>query len=299
MRMATPMSLVLGTRMTTSNEQLSTSVAVNREQSGGRAGEPPLLQMRDAVVRRAGREILNVENFTLDHGENVVILGPNGAGKSTFIRLFTREIFPLHRDIAPVLFCGKERATLQEVKSAMAVVSATMQDQITVHLPVIEIVAGGLFHTLGLPHGYEMTDDDRQRAMTSMEMLGIAALADRDVMTLSSGQARRVLIARELVYDPEVLVFDEPCTGLDPEGMFYVRRSMRNLVRSGKSIMLVTHYPEDIIPEISRVVMIKDGVVFDDGAKQDLLTDERMSDLFDVPMKVLEQNGYYSLVSEY
>ena len=185
------------------------------------------------------------------------------------------------------------------MKKALAVVSATMQDQITVHLPVIQIVVGGLFRTLGLPHGYEMTEEDEEQALRAMRMLGIEQLAGKDVMTLSSGQARRVLIARELVYDPEVLVFDEPCTGLDPEGMYYVRKSMRTLVNNGKSVMLVTHYPEDIIPEISRVVMIKDGLVYNDGPKEELLTSEKMSELFDVPLKVLQQNGYYSLVSEY
>ena len=81
--------------------------------------------------------------------------------------------------------------------------------------------------------------------------------------------------------------------------MYYVRKSMRTLVNNGKSVMLVTHYPEDIIPEISRVVMIKDGLVYNDGPKEELLTSEKMSELFDVPLKVLQQNGYYSLVSEY
>ena len=85
-----------------------------------------------------------------------------------------------------------------------------------------------------------------------MELLGVDELAARDIMTLSTGQARRVLIARALVHDPEVLVFDEPCTGLDPEGMYYVRSSMRTLAKAGKGIVLVTHYPEDIIPEIKR-----------------------------------------------
>ena len=259
----------------------------------------PLMQLHDAVVRRAGRDILNISDFQVNYGENMALLGPNGAGKSTLLRLFTREIHPLHRDIPPVRFNDKDRIILSEVKSIMGIVSSTMQDQVTVHLPAIQIVAGGLFGTLGLPHHYEMTKEDEERAMAALEMLGIARLADRDVMTLSSGEARRVLIARELIHDPKVLVFDEPCTGLDPEGMFYVRRSMRKLVQAGKSVILVTHYPEDIIPEVDRVVMIKDGTIFDDGPKEQLLTDERMSSLFDVPMKVLEQNGYYSLVSEY
>lgn len=130
-------------------------------------------------------------------------------------------------------------------------------------------------------------------------MLGVADLAERDIKTLSTGQARRILLARALIHDPEVLVFDEPTTGLDPEGMYYVRKSMRDLVERGKSIILVTHYPEDIIPEIERVVMIKEGKLFDDGKKEELLTSTRMSELFNVPLRIIEQDGYFSLVSEY
>lgn len=261
--------------------------------------EAPLIQLHDAVVRRNGTNILEIDSFELRSGENIALLGPNGAGKSTFIQLITREVFPLHRDMPPVLFRGNERTTLQETKKVLGVVSSTMQDQITVHLPAYDIVAGGLFGTLGIPDMYHVTASSHQHVLDIMDMLGVLDLADRDIKTLSTGQARRILLARALIHDPEVLVFDEPTTGLDPEGMYYVRKSMRDLVVQGKSIILVTHYPEDIIPEVDRVVMIKDGKLFDDGSKTDLLTSVRMSELFDVPLRIIEQDGYFSLVSEY
>lgn len=261
--------------------------------------EPPLIQLRDAVVRRKGKNILDIASFDLRSGENIALLGPNGAGKSTFIQLITREVFPLHRDVPPVLFRGNERTTLQETKKVLGVVSSTMQDQITVHLPAFDIVAGGLFGSLGIPDMYQVTPQSRERVLDIMEMLGVLDLAKRDIKTLSTGQARRILLARALIHDPEVLVFDEPTTGLDPEGMYYVRKSMRDLVAQGKSIILVTHYPEDIIPEVERVVMIKEGKLFDDGSKDELLTSARMSELFDVPLRIIEQDGYFSLVSEY
>lgn len=263
------------------------------------SGNPPLLQLRDAVVRRQGKEILSVDSFTLNHGENIALLGPNGSGKSTFIRMITREVFPLHRDIPPVLFNGNERTTLEETKRVLGVVSSTMQDQITVHLPVIDIVCGGLFGALGIPKHCIVTEESYQQARKALTMLGVDNLAERDITTLSSGQARRVLIARALIHDPKVLVCDEPTSSLDPEGMYYVRKAMRDLVRAGKSLVLVTHYPEDIIPEVSRVVMLKEGKIFADGAKQELLNSEKMSELFEVPLKIVEQDGYYSLVSEY
>ena len=273
---------------------------------------PPFLQLRNAVVRRAGRAILTVDAFELACGENIALLGPNGSGKSTFVKLVTREMLPLHRDEPPVLFKGRDRATLAEVKRSLGVVSSTMQEQMTVHLPAVDIVAGGLYGALGIPQAVVAADADaaRDRALATMGLLGIADLAARDVMTLSTGQARRALIARALVHDPEALVLDEPCTGLDPEGMFYVRRSMRALAQAGKSIVLVTHYPEDVIPEIARLVLVKDGAVFADGPKERLLSDDTMSALFGVPLRVkrtvvpalaknAEEDAYFSLVSAY
>ena len=260
---------------------------------------PPLIEFNDAVVRRQGNIILDVEHFQLEQGESIAILGPNGAGKSTFIQMMTREILPLHRDNPPVYFKGDDRATLADIKSVMGVVSSTMQDQITVQLPVLEIVCGGLFGTLGVPSHCVVTDESLARAQAALEMVGVGHLANRGIKTLSSGQARRVLIARALIHDPEVIVFDEPTTGLDPEGMFYVRKAMRDLHHAGKSIILVTHYPEDIIPEIDRVLMIKSAHIFDDGTKVEKLTSDRMSALFDVPLKILAQDGFYSLVSAY
>ena len=259
----------------------------------------PLFQIRDARVVRAGRTILAIDRFDLAEGEHVALLGPNGAGKSTFIQLLTREVFPLHRDEPPVRFRGQARPLLSDIKRALGIVSATMHDQVRVHLPVEEIVMGGISGTLGLPQHAALPKDARPRALDALDRLGIADLARRDVMTLSTGQVRRVLVARELMSDPQVLIFDEPCTGLDPEGMYHVRRTMSLLAAEGRSVVLVTHYPEDIIPDIRRVLLIKDAEVFADGPKAELLRSDTLSDLFDVPLEVEEREGWYALRGRY
>ena len=259
----------------------------------------PLFQLHDAQVVRAGRTILSVDHFELAEGEHVALLGPNGAGKSTFIQLLTREIFPLHRDEPPVRFRGQARPLLSDIKQALGIVSSTMHDQVRVHLPVIDIVMGGITGTLGLPKHAPIPEDAHDRALDALARLGIENLAGRDVMTLSTGQVRRVLVARELMSDPRVLIFDEPCTGLDPEGMYHVRRTMSLLADEGRSVVLVTHYPEDIIPAIGRVLLIKDAQIFADGPKDELLTSDTMSELFDVPLEVDEHNGWYALRGRY
>ena len=255
----------------------------------------PLFQIHDASVVRAGKTILHVEDFSLSEGEHVALLGPNGAGKSTFIQLLTREVFPLHKDEPPVRFRSQARPLLSDIKRTLGIVSATMHDQVRVHLPVEDIVVGGLFGSLGIPLRAEVEDAEHAAAQSALERLGIADLAQRDVMTLSTGQARRVLVARELVRDPQVLIFDEPCTGLDPQGMYQLRETMGTLAAEGRSVVLVTHYPEDVIPAIDRVLLVKDAEVFADGPKEQLLTSEVMSDLFDVPLVVTQQDGWYAL----
>lgn len=255
----------------------------------------PLYQLRNATVRRAGRDILHINDLTLNEGESLAVLGPNGSGKSTFVNLLTREVLPLYRDVPPVLFRGQANATLADIKAQVGFVSSCMQAQISVHLPCIQVVEGGLFGSLGRPMRMSVTPEQTAKALAVMEDLGIANLAERDVMTLSTGQARRVLIARALVHDPSILVFDEPCTGLDPEGMYYVRLTMSRIAAAGRAVVLVTHYPEDIVPEIGRVLLLKDGAVLADGPKQDVLTGPALTTLFDVPIDVHEYDGTYSI----
>lgn len=258
-----------------------------------------LLQLKDAQVRRDGKIILAVDSFSISEGESLVLLGPNGAGKSTFVGLVTREIFPLHRDDPPVVFRGQPRMLLTEAKACTGVVSSTMQNQIRVHLPAIDIVAGGLFGALGIPKHVNMTEAHRQKSLETMEELGIADLAERDVLTLSTGQARRVLVARALVNEPDILVFDEPCSGLDPQGMYHVRSTINDLARRGRSVLLVTHYLEDIVPAIDRVVLLKDGTIIGDGDKAEMLSSDRISKLFDVPAKVIARKDSYYMEFDY
>ena len=264
-----------------------------------RVMDSQVLKLKDAQVRRDGRIILDVDSFIVDVGESLVLLGPNGAGKSTFVGLVTREIFPLHRDDPPVVFRGQPRMSLAEAKACTGVVSSTMQNQIRVHLPAIEVVAGGLFGALGVPKHVNMTEEHRQQALETMLELGISDLADRDMLTLSTGQARRVLVARALVNDPDILVFDEPCSGLDPQGMYYLRKTINDLARRGHSILLVTHYLEDIVPAIDRIVLLKDGKIVGDGSKRELLTSDRVSKLFDVHVNVNEHKDSYYMEFDY
>lgn len=260
-------------------------------------------RIKDAEVRRGGKTILSVDNLGVSVGESIAILGPNGSGKTTFVNLITREVLPLYRDEPPFVLKGNPRPVLQDIRKSIGIVSPSMDDQIRVDLPVIDIVAGGLFATLGLPHHLSVSEGDRVQALQALRSLHMEELADRPMGTLSSGQRRRVLVARALISNPEAVIFDEPCTGLDPEGMYYVRQAMRDFAQSGRSVILVTHYPEDIVPEIRRILFIKEGRITKDGPKEVLLTSSNLSELFQVPLEVsitsMDDADYYSVVAPY
>lgn len=255
----------------------------------------PLLELRNASVVRGGRTILSVDRFTIAEGERLALLGPNGAGKSTLIKLLTRDVLPIWVEPPPVLFRGEERIALQDARRLLGVVSADAQGQADVVLPARQIVLGGLFGSLGVPLRVTPTLEQEQRALDALAELEVAHLAERTMNTLSTGEARRVLIARALVHDPSVLVLDEPCAGLDPHAAHHVRQAVSALAGTGRSLVLVTHHVEDIAPEIERVVLVQNARIVADGPKRELLTSERLGALFDIPALLEERNGHYRL----
>jgi iron complex transport system ATP-binding protein len=253
------------------------------------------LQLSNAQVVRDGRTILAVDEFRIFEGEHIAVLGPNGAGKSTLIKLLTRDVLPLWVDPPPVLFRGRERIALQDARALLGVVSADAQEQANVVVRALEIVLGGLYGSLGVPIRVTPSPALEQRAMAALGELEVSQLAERTMNTLSTGEARRVLIARALVHDPAVLVLDEPCAGLDPHAAYNVRLAMRSLAQGGRSIALVTHHVEDIVPEIERVVLVQDSRIVADGPKREVLTSERLGELFDIPAVLEERDGHYRL----
>lgn len=245
---------------------------------------------------RDGRTILHVPHLDLYRGEHVAILGPNGAGKSTFIGLLTRDVLPLFaEDPPPVRFMGRTRWDLFEARRLLGVVSHDLQETHDRPLRVTDVVASGFFGSVGLWHGAEPSAGQRARVAELLALLGIEDLAERRMDTLSTGEARRALIARALVHDPEVLVLDEPCAGLDPHAAYHVREALSRLAHAGHTLVLVTHHVEDIVPEVGRVIMMRDAGVVADGPTREIMTDECLGALFEIPVTVEERDGAYRL----
>jgi iron complex transport system ATP-binding protein len=256
-----------------------------------------LLKLTDCVVVRDGRPILAVEDLTLRTGESVALLGPNGAGKSTLVRLLTRDVRPLaHEDGSPAVeLLGRERWDLASARRIMGIVSDALQEDYDVAVTVRDAVTSGFFGSIGLYRHHVITPEMVARTDELLELLAITRLADRTMDTLSTGEARRALIARSLVHDPAVLVLDEPTDGLDPNAQWHVLHAMSDVARAGHAVVLVTHHVSDILPEVTRVVMLKGGRVVGDGPKTELLTGEALSRLFDVPAVIEQRDGWYRL----
>jgi len=257
--------------------------------------QEPLLELRNAQVVREGRIILSVDRLVLNEGEHVALIGPNGSGKSTLLGLLTREVRPLHTDEPPVRFRGEARSPLFDVRRVLGVVSSDLQDLHRRGLTVRDVVLSGFFGSIGLHLTQHATAEMVGRSRQLMDDLGVAPLAERKMRTLSTGEARRALIARALVHDPPVLVLDEPCDGLDPSAAFHVLQIVRGLASSGRSVLLVTHHVDDIVPEVERVVMLRDGRIVADAPKSEALTSARLAELYGIPAHVEERNGWYRL----
>jgi iron complex transport system ATP-binding protein len=260
----------------------------------------PILELDDATVVLGAARVLESLTLTIAVGEHTAILGPNGAGKSTLVRLLTLQQYPLVSSDgeAAIRVFGQDRWDVFELRSQLGIVSADLHDRF-VHgnsngiITALDAVVSGFFATHGIFGHQRVTDAMRRQAEDALERVGVAGLAGATLDRLSTGEARRVLIARALVHQPRALVLDEPTRGLDLVARHHFMERVRAIAREGTTILLVTHYVDEIIPEIDRVVLLKRGRIARDGRKADVLTAPPLSDAFDAPLAVERVGGYY------
>ena len=255
--------------------------------------QPPLLELKNVFVQRGDRLALNGCTLTIQAGEHVAILGPNGSGKSTLIKTITRECYPLMRPETSLRILGHENWNIFELRSHIGVVSNDLMARCTRDITGRELVLSGFFGSIGIWPNHHVTPEMESAAHEAMRQLEVLHLANRWLDELSSGEARRLLIARALIHNPETLLLDEPTTSLDLPSLREVRDHLRALAASGVGLLLVTHHLDDIIPEIDRVLLLRDGAVYLDGPKAELFTSERLSSTFGVPVQVIERDGFY------
>ncbi len=253
----------------------------------------PLLEFRNVTVLKGKKKLLDNISVTIREGEHIAILGPNGAGKSSFIKAISREYYPVLQDDDVVFrMWGQDVWQVSDLRSLLGIVSNDLQYTFTRELSGREVILSGFFSSIGL-FFHEITPEMEEKADLILEFLEISHLQEKSMNLLSSGEARRFLIGRALVHDPKTLILDEPTNSLDLHALHSFRTIIRKIARSGTGIILVTHNLHDIIPEISRVILMKGGRFWKDGGKEEILTDANLGGLFHIPVHVIEEGGYY------
>lgn len=270
-----------------------------------RQGEPALLELKNVTVMRGERAALENVSLQIGAGEHVCILGPNGCGKSTLIKTITRECYPLAREGSSMTILGRDRWNVFELRNLMGIVSPDLLAVCTTDATGRDVVLSGFFSSTRIFPHHHAEEEFVEQANRALARLGIAHLGDRPVAKMSSGEAKRTLIARALAHRPKALLFDEPSNALDIAAQFQLRDTLRELAgrggqahpggqaQSGLGIVLVTHHVSEIIPEIERVVLLREGRIQADGPKEEMLTAKNLSRLFGVEVQLARRDGFF------
>jgi len=257
--------------------------------------KPPLLDFRNLRVMRGQKIALDDLSLRIGAEEHVAILGPNGCGKSTLIKTITRECYPVARSESSMSILGKECWDVFDLRTQLGIVSNDLMLSCTGDASGRDVVLSGFFSSISIFSNHTVDPRHRALAEEALAELKVSHLAERSVCEMSSGEARRVLIARALVHRPRAMLFDEPCNSLDLAAQQSLRQTMRALANSGTAILLVTHELADIVPEIQRVVLMSRGRVVADGPKEQILQVERLAALFGVSVEMARRDGHYHL----
>lgn len=255
----------------------------NLENSGQSSSDQCLIRLQNIDVSLNGKRILSQIDWRLTAGENWAFLGGNGAGKTTLVRLIRGEIWPDPQSRGKRIYRldGDEQTAPLGVREKIPVVSADLQDAYTRNqwnLTCEEVIYTGFHNSVWLFHKLDFT----QQAIADriMETLGVAHLRKNSYLELSNGEARKVLIARALVSHPPILILDEFGNGLDVDSRRSLFEFVERVAQNGTQIIAITHRFEELIPSITRALLLDGGKIVEQGEKDRVFQSESFVRLY-------------------
>lgn len=243
--------------------------------------------------------ILKKISLNINQGEHCVILGANGSGKSTLIKLINCELYPSYKNESfrrEIL--GNARWVVSELRKYLGVVTNDLHTRFAFErgeLSGFETVLSGFFGTLGLFGHLKVNSEQIEAATYAMERLGIEGLKEKRLSEMSTGELRKCIVARALVHPVKAILLDEPTVGLDIKAQIDFIEMMRTLANSGTTVILVTHHIEEVFEEIQKAVLIKEGMIYAAGNKEEVLNSANLSETFNINLRVVNSNGRYSI----
>ena len=250
-----------------------------------------VLQFDQVTVRRGAKTLLDRIDWTVEEDERWAVLGPNGAGKTTLLQIAAAAMHPT----AGTAYVFGERlggVDVFELRPRIGFASAALAERIPGGERVLDVVVSAGYSVLGRwREAYGRLDV--RRASGLLQRLGVGELAERTYGTLSQGERARVLIARALMTDPELLLLDEPAAGLDLGGREDLLRRLTRFAEDAEApaSVLVTHHVEELPPGVTHALLLRDGAVVAAGLVTDVLTEEHLSAAFGLPLRVERREG--------
>lgn len=254
----------------------------------------PILNFESVTYVRNKSTILNNVSFSLNENDSLVILGRNGAGKTTLINLLFGYYWPTSGSIS-VFGETYGDSPMAPIQNQIGIVQSNHQETLLQRLTTIEMVVTGLIGTLGLYK--EISEPQMEEAYSLLSQIGMESKKDQPFQTLSSGEKMKVLLLRAMGKGKRLLILDEPAAALDLTArvdFFLSCESMKskdpNLTR-----ILITHRLDEIPESFQKLLLLKEGKILAFGDKKKVLTSENLSNLYDLPLALQEQNGQYSV----
>ncbi len=253
-----------------------------------------VINLEGVSVIRDGRYLLAKVDWRVEAHERWVVLGPNGAGKTTMLQVASTYITP-SRGTVRLMGIEHGKGDVRQIRRRVGYAGAGLAGMIRGYLPALEIVVTGKHAAFVDSRWHDYDDSDWETARARLARLQADHLADRQFETLSAGEKQRVLIARSLMTSPELLLLDEATTGLDLGARERLIRSLSDLAfdPAGPSVVLVTHHVEEIPPGYDHILLLSGGEVLADGPIEETLSDETLSDCFQLALRLRRYEDRY------